>query len=348
MRKQSMSKEEVSSFCMELSLLLHAGLGIGDGLYLMAEDAGDAWKSTLKQLAEQTDAGGSLSAAMRESGVFPEYVCTLTDCGEKTGKMEEALRALSEYYQEMERLERQLRSALLYPAVLLLLMLLVITVLLTKVLPIFNDVFLSLGSRLTGVAGGLLAVGNALDAAMPVLLVLLAVVVLGMAALSLSDTLREKLLRTWRSGPGGDRGINRHVSTARFGQALSMGLSAGLPLEDAVELAGGFQKENPAAQQRCRDCRTRLERGENLAEALRGSGVLSPAYCRMLALGIRSGSGDTVMEEIARRLSEDCEAEISRKVGRVEPTIVVATSILVGMILLSVMLPLMNIMAAIG
>ena len=92
--------------------------------------------------------------------------------------MEEALRSLSTYYEERSRMDRRVRSALLYPAVMLALMLVVITVLLVRVLPIFNDVYASLGGSLTGVAGGLLAIGRGLDAAMPVLLVLLAVEIL--------------------------------------------------------------------------------------------------------------------------------------------------------------------------
>ena len=91
----------------------------------------------------------------------------LAEVGERSGRMEESLTALADYYDERCRMERRLRSALLYPAVILLLMLVVMVVLLTKVLPVFNDVYASLGGRLTGVAGGLLALGQALDAALP-------------------------------------------------------------------------------------------------------------------------------------------------------------------------------------
>jgi type IV pilus assembly protein PilC len=76
--------------------------------------------------------------------------------------------------------------------------------------------------------------------------------------------------------------------------------------------------------------------------------VLPAAACRLLALGQRSGTGDAVMEEVARRLTQESELAVEARVSRVEPTLVLVTSLLVGAILLSVMLPLMNIMAAIG
>ena len=91
-----------------------------------------------------------------------------------------------------------------------------------------------------------------------------------------------------------------------------------------------------------------LERGEDLASALGASGVLPKASCRLVALGQRSGTGDTVMEEVARRLGEESEYALEARVGQVEPALVLVTSLLVGAILLSVMLPLMNIMTAIG
>ena len=81
---------------------------------------------------------------------------------------------------------------------------------------------------------------------------------------------------------------------------------------------------------------------------MRQTQLLPAAYCRMLALGARSGSADTGMEEVARRLSEESEAELQAQVNRVEPALTVAGSLLVGVILLSAMLPLLNVLSAVG
>ena len=155
-----LSNEEISSLCLELSLLFHAGVGAGDALSLLAEESDKKYRDFLGNMARQVDDGRSLSQALREAGRFPAYVCGLVEVGERTGKTEEALSALSTYYENRVRLNRRLRSALLYPAVMLGLMLVVIAVLLIQVLPIFDDVYASLGSRLTGVAAGLLTMGR--------------------------------------------------------------------------------------------------------------------------------------------------------------------------------------------
>lgn len=343
--ERTISNESISALTLEISLLLHAGIGIADALALLAEE--DDYKELLAGMPEKADDGASLSDCFRESGRFPAYVCGLIEVGEHAGRTEEALSALSRYYERQTRLNRRIRSALLYPAVMLVLMLLVIGVLLVKVLPIFDEVYASLGGRLTGIAGGLLVLGRWLDKVMPVLWVLLAAVVVFCGAFAALPSFREKLLGSWRRSHG-DKGLSRQMNTARVVQALAMGISSGLQMEEALELSASLMADIPAAQARCSDCRSRLEQEQPLAQSMRESGLLPAASSRLLELGQRSGTTDTAMEKIALDLSEESEASIEEAVGRVEPALVLVCSLLVGLILLSVMLPLMHIMSAIG
>ena len=345
MKRQEMTSGETSAFCLELALLLHAGVSVGDGLALLAEERENPdW---LADAARRADNGESLAQIIRASGRFPAYVAGLLAVGEQTGRTEEALEALSRYYDSREQMERQVRNALLYPAMLLLMMLAVIVVLLAKVLPVFDQVYASLGGQLTGVAAGLLAAGRILDRALPALCVLLAAVVVLAAVFAAGGTVQKRMVAWWQCRRG-DRGVSRKLNTARLAQALAMALRSGLPLEEALTLAEELLGEEAPDAQRCRECRERLEQGEDLAAALKAAEVLPAAECRLVALGDRSGSCDAVMEEVSRRLTEESEQALNELLGRVEPALVLGTALLVGVILLSVMLPLMNIMAALG
>ena len=341
--KRKLSNDEIASLCLELSLLLHAGVGTGDALSLLAQE--EEHRGMLSAMAEQVDGGKTLSTALRESGVFPVYVCGLVEVGERTGRTEEALAALSRYYEERVRIGRRVRSALLYPAVMLALMLVVIGVLLVKVLPIFDDVYASLGGRLTGVAAGLLNLGRWIEGAMPVLYLILAGIVAFFILFTLVGSFRDKITGFWKSWRG-DKGVSRQMNTARLAQALAMGMASGLPVEEAVSLSANLMEGR--ARKRCQECGQRLEKGESLGAALRLSGLLPPRQSRLLELGQHSGAGDASMEKIARDLGEEGEAALDALVGRVEPALVLVCSVLVGLILLSVMLPLMHIMSAIG
>jgi len=347
MKQKLLSNIEISQICQELELLLHAGVMLGDGLALLADEERGKTGELLAQIGRHVDMGDSLAAALRKSEVFPSYMVGMVEVGERSGRTEQALHALAHYYEQQDTMDHQIRAALTYPSILLMLMLVVIAVLLSQVLPIFDEVYASLGGHLTGIAGGLLMLGQWLDAAMPVLCVLLAVIVLLVLAFSLSDKFRSKLLGVWRKSQG-DKGISRKINEAHFAQALAMGLSSGLPLEEAVELCAVLLKDVPSAAARCKKCARRLAEGAELAESLRESEMLPASICRLLILGVRSGTSDAVMEDISRRLSSEANQALEKKVAQVEPTLVLVTSLLVGAILLSVMLPLMNIMAAIG
>lgn len=341
-----LSNDEVSTLCRELAYLLHAGMGSADALTLMAEDGGKH-AALLKEMAQAADEGASLSEAFNEAQVFPEYAARLLKVGDSSGRTEETLNALADYYEGRERLARQLRTSLLYPVILLLIMLAVIVVLLVYVLPIFDRVYAQFGVTLTGVAGGLLGFGKALGKIMPVLCAVLGVLVLAVLLLAVSDKMRDRALAFWRRHRG-DKGVSRQVNDARFAMALSMGLRSGMPIEQALALAGEILHEVPSAEARVSDCIKRMEDGESLGTALEQSDLMPKAECRLLAAGLRSGVGDAAMDQITARMNDRSETAIHEKVSRVEPTLVILASLLVGMILLAVMLPLMNIMSAIG
>ena len=343
---KKLSNDTISTLCRELSYLIHAGMGNADALSLMADEGGPN-QDLLRQMAEETDSGASLSQAFEKTGAFPDYASRLLEVGDRSGKTEETLSALADNYEGRERMNRQLRTSLMYPMILLLIMLVVIVVLLVYVLPIFDRVYAQFGVTLTGIAGGLLAFGQFLSKVMPVLCALLGIAVVTAIVIAVSPKVRESLVSAWRAKHG-DKGLSRLVNDARFAMALSMGIKSGMPIEEALELSGKVQENVPNTKERIEKCAGALEEGQNLAKALEESDLLPKTECKLLAAGLRSGVGDVAMDQIAERMKERSELAISEKISRVEPTLVIITSLLVGMILLSVMLPLMNIMSTIG
>lgn len=342
------SNIETADLCRELALLLHAGITTGDGLYLLAEEETEAFrKEMLTQMAKTVDFGSPLAKAFEDTKIFPVHMTGLLQVGEAVGRTEETLNALSRYYENKENLERRIINSLTYPVMLLLLMLVVIVVLLTKVLPVFNEVYASLGGSLTGIAGALLSFGTVLNNMLPLLCTVLGLVLVLVGAFTFNQNFRTKVLGFWNNRFG-DKGVSKKLNNARFAQALSMGISSGMPAEDAVDMATVLLGDIPKAAERCEKCAELLKNGESLSKSLNETELMEPAACRLLTLGMRGGSGDTVMEELARRMQNDAEYELERTASKIEPALVLVTTVLVGAILLAVMLPLMNIMTAIG
>ena len=342
-----LSHSEIANFCRQLALLLHTGISTADGVFLLAEEENGALGALLKELGNKMDCGENLSAAMAASGSFPTSVTGMISMGEQTGHLEEVLDAMARFYDQRSRSVRQIKNALSYPAALLALMLVVVGVLLIKVLPVFDDVYASLGSGLTGVAAGLLQLGQLLKEIMPVLFLLLAVLVLAALLYAFVAPLRVLVNRWWASHFG-DRGIAGKYNNANFARALAMGLGSGMPLEMAAEQAGELLADIPEAANRCRKCAKLLYEGVELSKAMGAAGFLPPAESRMLTIGLKQGSGDKIMADVADRLMEQADEALENTVAKIEPAMVLVASLLVGTILLAVMLPLMNIMAAIG
>ena len=338
---------EIAHLCRGLGSLLHAGVSVTEGVYLLAEEAEEKEKALLKQLGSSMDEGKRISEAIEASGAFPEYVSGMLLVGEETGRMEETLLTLAVFYEERERVARQVKNALTYPGMIFGLMLAVIGVLLIKVLPVFEEVYLSLGGQLEGLGAGLLAVGLWMKRSLPYLLALAVMIAAGVLVCLFCKPVRAKA-GGWLTGRFGDRSIFRKYNNAHFARALSMGLSSGLPDAEALDLARRLLGDIPGARERCDRCLAAMEQSGDMTEAMAETEFLSRAQCRLLKVGLQGGNADRMMEDIADKMMEDAGNSLESIVMKVEPTMVMVGSMLVGAILLTVMLPLMNIMSLIG
>ncbi len=343
MKQFMLTNEEIASITLALSHFLHAGISTADALVLLREDEKDSQISRiLGDMARGADEGQPLSRVFLQAGCFPDYVCTLLGVGERVGRPEETLLALSKYYQGRAQLQRQLTRTLTYPAVLLAVLLAVTAILLIFVLPVFNDVYAQLGGSLTGVAGWLLALGQGLKLVLPVILILGLAVVLSFMIPPVRTGIKALFLRIF-----GDRGVMKKMNTARFVQALTLALESGMTAPEGVRLAAALSK-TPGFQKRCRLCIQGVDRGESLSRALLESELLERTDCRLLEAGERSGRTDAVLGELTERLLRDSEDALEQAAGSAEPGVVAVACVLIGAVLLSVMLPLMNIMTAMG
>ena len=337
---------ELAEICRGFALLLGSGIGTAEGAFLLARE-NRKQQTLLTGLGLRLDEGASMHDAMGETGAFPEHLLAMVRIGEETGRLEETLLGLAEFYEEHCRSRDRIRSAISGPAMILVLVLLVMGVLLVKVLPVFDRVYASLGSCLRGPAAGLLRMGEVLKASLPGLLAVLLMGSIAAAVLWLRHDLREKLADPWKKRFG-DRGIGRKFNNARFARALALGFSSGMNLEYSLDLAEKLLQDVPGAAKRCRTCIQSVENGSSLADALEKSRFLPPAQGRLLEVGFRSGSGDLVMENIAKTMMEDAWKSFDRGISGLEPAMVLVSSLLVGLILLSVMLPLADILSVLG
>ena len=346
--KKTLSNTYLSMLCAELAMLLDAGLTVSDSVQIMQDDeASKDGKAVMQSLIDALGMGESFASALKGSGHFPRYMIHMVEIGEKTGRIVETLKALSEYYDRQVRLALTIKNSVLYPAILLVLMIVVVLILIVQVLPIFNDVFSRMGAQMSPLATSLMNFGQWLgDAAIAIAAVIGAIFIVAILMWAI-PVLRNGLSKMF-SNAFGNKGIFSKIATSRFVFAMRLGMASGLDTAEAIDIAAAVSGGSKAVDAKHKKCTDLLNSGSTLTDALCGSEILSLQDGKMLSIGSRSGKADEAMVEIARRSDLDVQDSINKIVGRIEPTLVIISSVVVGVILLSVMLPLMGIMTSIG
>lgn len=345
---KELSPQYLSAFCMELALLVRAGVPLSEGILVMRDEGGDAASEKLFDSLYDTLKNQVLfSSAVEATGAFPDYFLSMIRLGEASGKLEQALSSLATYYERRALLSENLKRAVLYPSLLFVLMSVIVAVIITQVLPIFNASFNQAGLQMSGLAVTLMNFGRGLSSASTAIIATIAILI-GIGVIvykvpSLKTTIKGFFERRW-----GARGIFKRISSSKFAMAMSMALSSGLNTEQAIALSGKVCGSSLYISHKVSDCLGFLEAGDNLEKSLLKSDIFSQSECRLLALGAKTGEIDTVMSEIARRGEEKVLDELDNLLRKIEPTLVIVMSLVVGLILFSVMLPLMGIMSSIG
>jgi len=347
MKRKTLDSSYLSAFCLEVALFLHAGISISDGLHMLRDDDHDRKsKALLDGLLKAVEDGQLFSQAIEKAGVFPYYLLEMVVLAEKTGKLENTMRSLSEYYARQDRLAASIKNAVFYPVILVAVMVIVIGVIIVRVLPIFSSVFNQLGAQMSPFAISLMRFGQALSGASTVILIVLGLLLVLLLLCYAVRSVRASVLGFFRNAFG-DKGLFKRIASARFAFAMAMAIESGINADDSIMMAARVTSDGKRSMKSAEACRQLLAEGAKLGDALMQSGIFMSKHSRLLSLAEQTGTLPEVMHTIAEKSEETIRDEIDSLIAKIEPTLVIATSVIVGVILLSVMLPLAGIMSAI-
>ena len=340
-KEKKLSPEELASFCSQIASVLKAGISPGEGIAIMLEDTSSLQEQDILSAIQETlNTTGVFSLGLEDAKVFPEYMRNMVRLGEQAGRLDEVMDALAGHYQREADLSAALKSALTYPCIMIGMMVLVVLVLVTRVLPVFQQVYAQLGQTMTGFSRGLLDMGQAINRYSLVLLALLVLLVLVCLYFSRTSSGQKRASLLFSRLPF-TRNFIRQKASCRFASGMALALKSGLTPEEGMDLAGVLTG-NPGFMEQVAQCKKLMEEGTPLARALSGSGIFTGMEARLLTVGDRTGSIDDAMEKIAARCQEELDASMGNAVSIIEPTLVAVLSVIVGLILLSVMMPLMG------
>lgn len=351
-KKKQLSNNELVMFCEHMTMVLKAGLTPAAGIDLMLDDVdSEEGRAILLPIAEKCNDGYSFSDAIEASGVFPPYALHMIEIGNASGKLEEVMESLSYHYKREETIAEGIKSAVTYPFLIIGMMLAVIIVLVIKVLPIFNQVFNQLGSEMTGFSKGLLNLGSTLtkySIAFVAIFIALAILFIFFTKTSAG----KKAFSRFCSKFFLTKHFYEKVASGRFASGMAITMSAGLDSDESLDLVQKLV-DNDVMSQKIDHCRKLMEGSDtelpqSFANALVNSHIFSNIYSKMVNIGYATGSVDTVLRKIAESYDEEIERSMNKTVSILEPTLVIALSVVVCLILLSVIMPLLGIMSGIS
>ena len=256
------------------------------------------------------------------------------------------LNSLARYYASQARLQKKLRSAVVYPAVLLGLMAAILAVLVIRVLPVFQGVYEGLVGDLYTSSYGYIRLAYWVGGVALAVTLVLAVLVAAGAVLGRRAAGRAVLSRVFQRLPF-TAPASRKLAVAQLAGALDIFIASGLDADTAMEAAEGMV-DHEQLHKGIAAARAQMAAGAGLGTAVHDQKLFEPLYARMLLSGERSGKTEPVLARLTELFTQDADDEMDRVVDRVEPALAAFLTVAVGVTLLSVMLPLIGILGTVG
>lgn len=331
----------VELFCQELLALLDAGMGLIEGIAMLANKAREAEaRQVLQQLQRLLEQGQTMSGALAASPErFPTLFVATIRASEQTGNLPEALRRYLAYCRQLNGVRDKIVSASIYPALLLAVGGLVILFLLSYVVPRFGRVYADLGaSKVPAASRLLMRWGQVVTEHGTALLLGLAALLAALAYLFTRPALTASLQRLlWRLPRLGEQ--IRTYQLARFTRTVAMLLKGGVPLVTALDMTDELLQQ-PALRTGLHAARTAIRAGAALAETFSANGLASEVGVRLLIVGERGGDLGATMERIAAFYDDEIAREVEWFSRLFEPLLMTFIGLLIGGIVVLMYLPI--------
>ena len=339
--------KDISLFCKQMSVMLESGIPLNNAVDILEQQATSKnLKSSLKIVSKSLKEGSQLSKAMLDQeGMFPDLLIRMVQAGEKTGKLDEVLEKMSEHYNKELKTSRQIRGAMIYPAVLAFLAVGAVLALLYVVIPSFSGIFEQSGMAMPLPTRIVLAASNFVRSYWYILFGVTGILVFVFLRYRSTEAGRYQLdrLKLWLPVI---KGPMQKIVTARFASTLAILTSAGIPLVEAIESAAATTN-NAVVIEKMKIANEGLQKGERLTGMITSTGLFPPMMLSMVKIGEESGSLESMLVKTSDYYEEELETAIKQLLSLLEPAMIIVMGVIIGGIVASVMLPMFELAHAV-
>ncbi len=344
LQRQKVKLKDLAIYSRQLSVLIDAELPLIQSLNILAEQTRNKYfKHVIKEIREDVEAGSTLNQAKRKfPSVFDDLYCNLVASGEQSGSLDIMLRRLAEYLEKIVRLRAQVRQAMIYPSAVLSFAVLVVIFMLWKVIPVFASIFLELGAELPFLTSIVLALSNFIQN-------YILFIAIGAVASVFA-------FRYWRKTESGRKITDKFflrmplfgkllekVGLSRVTRTLSTLLSGGVPMLESLKITS-TTAGNVIVEEYIMQARTMVAEGTSLRDAFKEKGRFPFMMIQMVGVGEATGTLDEMLGKLADFYDEEVETSVAAMLSILEPILLIVVGVIVGSIVVSMYLPIFELM----
>ncbi len=340
-------RKDVVVFARQLATLLEARLPLNSALKILQQQTTNAkLKNSVREVTEDIDAGLSFSQAMERQGkIFPSYYVEMIRASEVTGNLNEVAGFLADYTEKEGDLASKATSALIYPAIVIAVFLVVAFILLTFVFPQLGAVFAQNHVALPWYTQALLNIGNFTQKWWPAIII--AVVVLGLLAIDYAGTDEgEAVLDDLKIRLPIVKKVYLPVIVARFGNAASLLVHGGIPIAQALEVIS-HMVGNSLYRAAIHDIAEKVRQGELLSAGIAAYPEFFPELVsQMVSVGETTGKLEEMFSRLSGIYTREADEMTGNLVELIQPILIMGMGIMVGLLFASVLIPIYRLTAS--
>lgn len=339
--------EHFTIFCRQLSTLYKSGVNMVESVKILSEQTeSKPFKKVLKEVADEMSRGTQLSVAVSAfPSVFTSVFIHMIRAGEVSGNLDEMLNRLAIFYEKEYYTKEKVKSAMIYPTIMGIVTVAVVTLMMTFVIPRYVENFKAMGIELPLPTRMVMALSEWIQAywyVMPLIVIIPNLVVSLMKKSKKGNFIWDYVkLKIPVFGK-----LAHKQAIARFSRTFSSLYAAAIPMLQAMSIVSNVVG-NDVIGKLITESREGLRDGQSIAEPFKNSWLFPPMVVQMLAIGEKTGAIDSMLEKVADFYEADVDTMADRLKSLLEPLMIIVLSGIVGGIVLAVMLPTFKMMGGI-
>lgn len=339
-RKKKVTARDMSVFCRQFSSILRAGVSVVKALEMLgAQTENKNLKAAVIEVQSSVEKGSTLSDAMRmKKDVFPDLLISMVSAGEASGSLETAIDRMAIQFEKDAKIKSMVKKAMMYPMVLLVVAVGVMLLMITYVIPQFEDMFNSIDSELPVYTRAVLWLGDFITGKWWLLILIIVAIVFAYRTYKKTDTGRHQIDKIKLKIPVFGM-LATKTACARFSRTLSTLLKSGMSMMDALDIVADTM-ENVIYKDALVKARSGVALGFELSQQLEATGLFPPMVVHMASIGEETGNMEEMLTNVANYYDEEVEVATQQVTALMEPIIIVVMAVMVAVLVLCIYGPM--------